>query len=108
MAFNVLTIDETCPACAHQIRRRVQFKYGELWAHEYELGDTLRWGVNEEGSPARLVRVEGVPEACSLCGDDPEWVYDIVIRDNVIESAARSTTVNPFAETENDYIVVEP
>ncbi|MEU4694709.1 hypothetical protein [Actinoplanes sp. NPDC023714] len=107
MAFNVVTIDETCPVCANPIRRRVQFKYGELRAHEYELGDVLRWGVNEEGVPAKLVLVEGVPEECPACGDDPEWVYEIVIRDNVIESATRGTT-DPFAEADNNYIIVEP
>ncbi|MCI0631310.1 MAG: hypothetical protein L0Y44_11735 [Phycisphaerales bacterium] len=29
----------------------VQFKYGDTWQHEYEVGDVLLWGGNDIGEP---------------------------------------------------------
>ncbi|MBB2943575.1 hypothetical protein FB565_003304 [Actinoplanes lutulentus] len=108
-AFNVVTVpaDEKCPNCGNKIRRRVQFKYGARRAFEYEVGDTLRWGVNDEGVPAHLVRVMGYPELCSACGDEPEWLYDIAIRDNVIESVTQSSS-DLWAGVNEAYLIVEP
>ncbi|GLY06289.1 hypothetical protein [Actinoplanes sp. NBRC 101535] len=104
-AFSVVTApEETCPHCGSRIRRGVQFKYGALWANRYAVGDPVEWGAGDAGEPARLVQVMGDPEPCPVCGDEPEWVYDIVVRDGVIVSVERGTS-DPYVGSD-DYVVV--
>ncbi|GAA2710691.1 hypothetical protein [Actinoplanes palleronii] len=107
-AFNVVVVPEPeiCPRCGSEITREVQFKYGDRRAYRYAVGDALRWGGNDLGVPARLVRVQGYPEVCPVCGFDPDTVYDVVIRDNVIESVALGTST-PYVGADEDFVVVE-
>ena len=48
-AYNtvVLPDEEKCPHCGAAIRRRVQFKYGDTWQHDYMIGDRIKWGGND-------------------------------------------------------------
>lgn len=48
---------------------RVQFYYGDCWAHIYRIGDEIRWGGNDIGDPSipavitwGFAEEEGVPE----------------------------------------------
>ena len=109
-AFNTVTVDadETCPHCANRIRRRVQFKYGDRRAYEYAIGDTIKWGGNDLGQPAHLVKVMGFPEPCPDCGDDPDGVYDVTIRDNVIESVVPGRSQPYIDNDDKGYVILEP
>jgi hypothetical protein len=109
-AFNTVVIpeDETCSNCGHKIKRRVQFKYGARRAYEYAVGDTLKWGTNDLGVPARLVKVEGYPEPCPDCGYAPDGVYDVIIRDNVIERVVPNTGEPYPPDNHEGYIILEP
>lgn len=108
-AYNtvVLAAEEQCPRCGSLIRRRVQFKYGDTRQHDYAIGDHIRWGGNEVGRPASLVRALGYPEDCPVCGYDLGGVYDVILRRDVIDAVVPGST-QPYIEAGNEtYLVVE-
>ena len=109
-AFNtvVVTDDEVCPHCGSKIVRRVQFKYGDRRAYEYAVGDALKWGGNDRGVQAHLVKVKGYPEPCQDCDFDPDGWYDIVIRDNVIEAVTPGSGDTYSGSGDDEYLVLEP
>lgn len=83
-AFNVLLVPDRCSVCGSDVERRVQFAWGDVWQHVYRVGDTLRWGGNDEGDPGlRRVVVEAAAERCPVCGaPGPEG--DVVIERDVL------------------------
>jgi hypothetical protein len=94
------------------IRRRVQFKYGDTWDYDYQVGDRISWGGNDKGRPAHRVQVLGFPEECPVCGYDPAGVYDVFIEDDVIVDVVPGRTL-PYEEAEKEgqdygYIILEP
>jgi hypothetical protein len=108
-AFNTVTLTtgERCPRCGSLIRRRVQFKYGDTWHHDYAVGDRIRWGGNDIGKPAKLVKVLGYPEDCPVCGHDLGGVFDVIVHNDVIEDIVPGTA-RPYIEADNtSYIVIE-
>jgi hypothetical protein len=83
---------------------KVQFKYGEVWQHEYKIGDDIKWGTNEIGDQsAKKVVVEGVLEGEALTENMPED-FQIYIVNNKIENIV---PIFNFFETKDDYIVLE-
>ena len=109
-AYNtvVLPDEEKCPHCGAVIRRRVQFKYGDTWQHDYMIGDRIKWGGNDIGKPARLVTALGYPEDCPVCGHDLDGVFDVVIRDGVIKDVVPGKTQPYIDAGDASYIVLEP
>lgn len=108
-AFNTVMLpdEEHCPRCRSVIRRRVQFKYGDTWQHDYTIGDRLSWGGNDVGRPETLVKALGYPEDCPVCGHDLGGVFDVIIRRDVIEDVIPGTT-QPYIDADNaNYVVVE-
>lgn len=107
-AFNTVTLasPEECPRCHSIIRRRVQFKYGDTWQYDYAIGDRLRWEGNRIGRLARLAKALGDPEDCPVCGFDLGGVFDVVVRDGIIEAVVPGST-RPYIEADNSYIIVE-
>lgn len=89
-AFNVVTAVDSelpCERCG-DLRIRVQFKFADCWAHEYQIGDRLTWGGNDvgvRGLPS--VTVLGEAESCATCGLDLEREYAVEIVDDVLGSA---------------------
>ncbi len=68
-AFNRVSTSQVCPNCSNSVVFRVQFKYGDAWQYEYEVGNQIRWGGNDIGAPgAKSVVVDGIAEVCPLCG----------------------------------------
>jgi hypothetical protein len=85
-----------------------QFKYGDRWVYEYAVGDTLKWGGNDRGVPARLVKVQGYPEPCPDCCFDPDRWYDVVLRDDVIESVTPGSGDTYSKAGDDGYVILEP
>jgi hypothetical protein len=106
-AYNTVKIRWQEPGTANEYDLTVQFKYGEVWQHEYRIGDSLKWGANEVGSPeAKKVVAEGVLEGDKLSPTMPED-FEIYIVDNVIQRVIPSTHQYDFPRTEEDYVVLE-
>ena len=107
-AFNVVILPEKCGNCGQIVNRRVQFKYGEVWQHEYNLGDELIWGAKNIGNPQyRKVVVDGAGENCPNCraeGND----YEVWITSGKILDVRRATGKYDFVKTHGKYILIEP
>ena len=41
-AFNTVRILGTCPSCKNEVNLEVQFKYGDVWQHHYQVGDVTQ------------------------------------------------------------------
>jgi hypothetical protein len=83
-AYNRIELSEreACPNCGSCIVRIVQFKYGEVWQHTYRVGDPLVWGENNIGAPGHhKVIASAHPEGCPVCGDVPEFRYEVLLED---------------------------
>lgn len=109
-AFNTILMprDETCPRCGSVVRQRIQFKYGDTWDHELVVGDAVPWGGNDNGSPAILVRVLGYPEGCPVCGHEFSGVFELVVRDGVIEDIVSGRTDDFVAAGDASFLIVVP
>jgi hypothetical protein len=102
-AYNTVTFQWSDFMTKKLFDLQVQFKYGEVWQHEYKIGDHIKWGTNEIGDPsAKRVVVEGVLEGEKLTRNMPED-FQIYIVDNKIESVV---PIFKFSETNDDYIVI--
>ena len=84
-AFNILKTVCTCPICGKVEQFSIQFKYGSTWQHQYEIGESLRWGGNEIGvRTAKPVRVEAIGGPCPNCATD-NIEFDLMIEANQIK-----------------------
>ena len=105
-AFNTVRAQAECSSCHEVVEQRIQFKYGDCWQHEYDLGDRLDWGGNDVGKPgARRVKVHGSSEQCPNCqylGID----YTVAIDHDII-SAVGPAPDGPFPMTTGHLYVVE-
>ena len=104
-AFNTVRILGTCPSCKNEVNLEVQFKYGDVWQHHYQVGDVIKWGGNNVGTHGhRKVVTEGV-EACPIC--DSELDYEVWLeKDEIVAVKSTSGTYDP-ASTPEGYIVIE-
>lgn len=80
-AFNTVGCHLACPNCGATATLRIQFKYGDSWQYEYEVGDRIRWDGNDNGAPgAKRVVVDGVTESCPRCGFGRGLQEDLITR----------------------------
>ncbi|MCP2244581.1 hypothetical protein [Lentzea aerocolonigenes] len=71
-----------CPRCRHVGDNQVQIHFGGCNLQEFEIGDSLEWGVYNRGERGhRLVVTEGYGEDCPGCGS---YLYDVYIENDVI------------------------
>jgi len=109
-AFNEVTGEAVCPACGTSVSVCAQFKYGDKWQFEYSIGDTLRWGGNDEGVPGRRsVVVDAIASSpCPECGSVEEWnLYLFVECDRLIRLKTADGT-HDFVGGHAGHIVLEP
>ena len=98
-AFNRVLVGQPCPHCGAVVERAYQFKFGDTWQYDYRLGDRLRWGGNDRGTPGlSSAATECVPEACVRCGFDEDAVYVIRIENDLLVDVVGPTTVHPRLE----------
>lgn len=87
-AFNILHTTIKCINCGNDFKGKVQFKFGNTWQFNYQVGDTVRWGGNDVGeSDKPIVEVYGIAEnsICPNCGYVNDEEFDIAIIDNIIQ-----------------------
>lgn len=106
-SFNLVRGAASCPNCNRSANFEVQFKYGDTWQHSYQLGDDLRWGANDIGSPGRKrVLVEGIGGPCPHCHAD-NLDFDVLLKNDElveIEPVRGSRT----ASRPQGFVVLEP
>jgi hypothetical protein len=104
-AFNTVRILGTCPSCKNEVNLEVQFKYGDVWQHHYQVGDVINWGGNDIGkSDRRKVIVEGFA-ICPIC--DSELDYELWLEKDRIIAVKPASGTYDLASTPEGYIVIE-
>ena len=105
-AFNTLVAELPCPNCVRQVHMRVQFKYGDSWQVEYQLGDKIRWGGNDVGEPGhRRGVVDGAGEPCPQCGSSGD--FEILLEADRIDRVAVASGRYDFVGQDEAFIVLE-
>lgn len=107
-AFNRVLIPMFCCECKSTTVTAVQFKYGDTWQCEYNIGDRIRWGGNDVGTPGlHHVVVDGVLEACPNCHNEHlPGDYYVFIVDNKIVDVVESTGEYDFASAKTNYLII--
>ena len=87
--FNWIEIPEQCADCGTSIAREIQFKYGDVWSHKYQIGDELTWTQGSRtsvGYPGCAeVHLRGVAISCPSCGAEPRFgYYRVLLRQDKI------------------------
>ncbi|MBD2769650.1 hypothetical protein IC235_17305 [Hymenobacter sp. BT664] len=114
--FNALNVPIQCLHCGQEYAGRIQFKFGATRQLEYQLGDTLAWGYNEEGKPhLPRVKVHGILEndECPKCGvvleQQKDGEYDILVENDVLKSYSLMITYADYSAdlaTEGCYAIL--
>jgi hypothetical protein len=106
-AFNTVVVPWKGPATSTKCELKVQFKYGDVWQHEYQVGDTLNWGGNDVGSrEARRVVVDGVLEGEPSIPGVPED-FEVHIVNNKIDKVIPATGAYDFVHADDTFIILE-
>jgi hypothetical protein len=105
-AFNTVVGLALCPQCGRSAEFEVQVKYGDTWQYCYAVGDKVRWGGNDVGTPGhKRVLVEGIGGPCPLCRADA-LDFDVLVEDD------QFTSIVPAAERRHSrsegFVVLEP
>ncbi len=104
-AFNTVRLSWHNPQSGEAVDVTVQFKYGDTWQYEYNIGDVLRWGGNDNGiKDARRVVVDGALE-----GDIPGVPedFEVYIVDGRIDMVIPATGEHDFVKSRDTYIVLD-
>ena len=102
-AFNTLIAEVVCGCHGGTVEMRIQFKYGDTWDYLYRLGDQVRWGGNDIGSPTLgLVRVYGAPEVCPECGCDDQQ-FELSIIDGRIVAVDALADATPYVKAHKTF-----
>lgn len=111
--FNILKPVLPCPQCKQMVEMTIQFKYGELWLHEFHLGEAIIWGKREKlitmGEPGhKRVVVDGAGDNCPNCGCEGSD-YEIWIADNILVDVVPASGKYKFYTLEHPepYFVVD-
>lgn len=107
-AFNTLHIRTPCPSCQVEVDVHLQFKYGDTWQHEYELGDVLKWGGNNIGNPGmKRVAIDAVAEKCPKCGYADIGDFEILTENDRLMTVRPVTGKYDFSKYGESYCVIE-
>ena len=106
-AFNTVIVMWTNPSTDMDYELRVQFKYGDVWQHVYQIGDNLKWGSNDVGHrEASRVVVDGVLEGVPSIPGMPED-FEVHIVNNKIDKVIQATGMFDFDNVNDTYIILE-
>lgn len=105
--FNVLKTSVKCPNCENYYSAKIQFKYGDTWQYEYNLGDMIKWGGYDIGKPGTTsVKVYGILETdvCPICGFiNNHNEFDLLVKDDVIISVNDIENANDYKNENIDF-----
>jgi hypothetical protein len=91
-AFNVAVVPRLhgCPGCGDEGAMTLQFHFGHTFQDTYRIGERLRWGGNDKGTPGQVqVEVIGYQEPCDRCGLDEDREYVLVFEHDVLTGGYR-------------------
>lgn len=110
--FNNLIVEVVCASCSTRYKAGIQFKYAHTWLLDYRIGDKLEW-FNERydiGAPGKkLVKMYGVlgvehcPQGC-VVGEEE---FDIILRNDVLESYRKIEKREDYLDGNGEYFVIE-
>lgn len=108
-AFNILTIQTNCNNCRHALTYRIQFKFGEVWQHEYKEGDKIIRGdpyynIGKPNLPR--VRCSGAVEnsLCPHCNYENPDECDIAMEYDIIKGIMPSADLDKY---DDDYCYID-
>lgn len=106
-AYNILYADVQCSECKNIYEGQVQFKFGDTWLRKYKVGDVIKWGGNDIGSPnLSEVKVYGILDSdeCPVCKNiNRNNEFDIFISKDVINNVALMSDVKDYFSDEGNY-----
>ena len=107
--FNTVEILDKCSSCNKDVNLRVQFKYGDVYQHHYQLGDVIKWNTDHPRTNAgttghRKVVVEGV-EDCPNC--EAEIDYEVWLENDKIVAVKPKSGAFDFSATEEAYFIIQ-
>jgi hypothetical protein len=106
-AFNTVTVDQKCNRCGQNTTIKVQFKYGDVWQHQYRIGDVIRWYKNNIGKPGyKHVVADAISEECPNCGNSNQN-YEVWLENDRIVKVIPASGKFDFVSEEETYIVLE-
>ena len=74
-AYNTLSLVESCPKCGEKVSLVFQFKFGDTWQYQYDVGQKLRWRGNDYGHPnLASVLIDAVSEECPNCHKESDFI----------------------------------
>ncbi|MGW3135839.1 hypothetical protein [Streptomyces sp. NPDC001139] len=79
-----------CPGCGDEGAMTLQFHFGHTFQDTYRIGERLKWGGNDKGTPGQeRAEVIGYQEACGGCGLDEDREYVLVFEHDVLTGGHR-------------------
>jgi len=109
-AFNILRAKIKCPNCNVEYTGYLQFKFGDTWLLEYNIGDKIKWGGNDIGRPGLAeVRVYGILEdnTCPNCRkNNPQEEYDIIVLKDVIDHINIIHDINDYLTDDANFKII--
>lgn len=96
-----------CERCGVASDRAIQFKFGDVWQYDYEIGDTLTWGGNVQGEPGwtQVVALGVVEDECPNCGLEESDV-GVLIEHDVVTAVVAPPAIDDL-DPEHCFWVVE-
>lgn len=106
-AYNIVAdVSATCPQCQAKVSVGVQFRYGATWQYCYVVGDVLRWGRNDVGTPGRVrVIADGAADSpCPACGYAGDWNFYVFIEHDRIIQVTEADGTYDFVRAGSSYL----
>jgi hypothetical protein len=106
-AFNRVHIPWRDPQTNEVLNLKIQFKYGDAWQYDYNVGDVLAWGGNDIGErSAKRVVVDGVLEDYEVHPNVPED-FEVHIVEGRIDKVIPATGSFNFVTAQETFIILE-
>lgn len=106
-AFNTLSSKIQCPNCRKIYEGQIQFKFGDTWQFQYQIGDKIKWGGNDIGkSGISKVKVYGILESsqCPICENlNVLNEFDINIENDIIIGVNTVYNIEDYFIEEGNY-----
>ena len=106
-AFNILSSEIQCSICQKRYQGQIQFKFGDTWQLQYQIGDKIKWGGNDIGKPRiSKVKVYGLLESseCPICRElETVNEFDIYIENDIIVGVNPIQNIKDYFKGDGNY-----